>query len=53
MIIGIVIHSDSFFSGHGPGVTPLLTCPKGMITPLIDSKANIADILKIGNKRKK
>ena len=53
VIIGIVIHSDSFFSGHGPGVTPLFTCPEGMIEPFISSKANIADLLKIGNKRNK
>ncbi len=49
--IGIVIHSDCKNAGHGPGVTSLLTCPEGNIEPIVNSKANIADILKIGNKR--
>ncbi|MEW6723850.1 MAG: DUF4438 domain-containing protein [Bacillota bacterium] len=45
VIIGIVVHSDSKISGHGPGVTTLLTCNHGEIVPVIDPKANIADIL--------
>lgn len=50
--IGIVVHSDCLIAGHGPGVTTLMTCPKPLIEPVLDSKANIADILKIGSKRK-
>ncbi len=46
--IGIIIHSDCKVAGHGPGVTTLLTCGKGEIEPVIDEKANIADILQIG-----
>lgn len=47
--ICIVIHSNSFVAGHGPGVMTLLTCPKpGKIKPFIDAKANVAQILKIG-----
>jgi len=53
MTIGIVIHSDSFYAGHGPGITTLLTCPKGMIEPVLDKNANIADVMKIGRKRAK
>lgn len=49
--IGIVVHSDCLKSGHGPGVTTLLTCASGLIEPVIHSKANIADILKIGRMR--
>lgn len=49
--IGIVVHSDCLLAGHGPGVTTLLTCPKPLIEPVIDPKANIADLLKIGRKR--
>lgn len=50
--IGIVVHSDCLLAGHGPGVTTLMTCPTSLIEPVIDPKANIADILKIGSKRK-
>jgi len=50
--IGIVIHSDCLKSGHGPGVTTLMADVNGQIKPAIDKKANIADIMKIGNKRK-
>ena len=49
--IGIVIHSDCRRAGHGPGVTTLMTCESSRIKPVIDSKANIADLLKIGSKR--
>jgi len=51
--IGIVIHSDCRLAGHGPGVTTLMTCESSRIEPVIDSKANIADLLKIGTKLKK
>lgn len=47
--IGIVVHSDCLLAGHGPGVTTLLTCTTPLIEPFIDAKANIADLLKIGN----
>ena len=50
--IGIVVHSDCLIAGHGPGVTTLMTCAQPLIEPVIDSTANIADILKIGSKRK-
>ncbi len=43
--IGIVVHSDCMLSGHGPGVTTLLTAGTGLIEPVIDPKANIADLL--------
>ena len=51
--IGIVIHSNCKIAGHGPGVTTLLTCGNGEIEPTLDSKANIADLLMIGTRRKK
>ena len=53
MTIGIVIHSDCKFAGHGPGVTTLLTCGNGNIEPVLDATANIADLLHIGSKRRK
>ncbi len=43
--IGVIAHGDSFQSGHGPGVTGLLTSRSGAIEPVIDSGANIGQIL--------
>ena len=43
--IGIIAHSDSYISGHGPGVTGLLTSRTGQIVPVIDGGANIATVL--------
>jgi hypothetical protein len=40
--IGVVVHSDSKISGHGPGVTTLLTANHGEIRPVLDANANIA-----------
>jgi len=50
--IGIVVHSDCLLAGHGPGVTTVMTCPRSLIEPALDPKANIADALKIGTARK-
>ncbi|MBD0337346.1 MAG: DUF4438 domain-containing protein [Cyanobacteria bacterium Co-bin13] len=41
--IGIIVHGDSTVSGHGPGVTPLLTGPANSLQPFIDPQANLAD----------
>ncbi|MBI9045130.1 MAG: DUF4438 domain-containing protein [Anaerolineaceae bacterium] len=46
--IGIIVHSDCKLAGHGPGMTVLMTCPSGLIEPVIDPKANIADYYGIG-----
>jgi hypothetical protein len=46
--IGVVVHSDCRLAGHGPGVTTLMTCPTGLIEPVIDPRANMADLLGIG-----
>jgi hypothetical protein len=45
--IGVVAHGRSFVSGHGPGVTSLLTSPEGKIEAVLDERANVADILKL------
>jgi hypothetical protein len=45
--VGVVVHGRSFVSGHGPGVTSLLTSRDGKIEPVIDSCANLADILQL------
>jgi hypothetical protein len=47
VIIGIVVHSNSFVSGHGPGVTSLLTALNNKIRPVKVEKANIADYLNL------
>ena len=46
--IGVVVHSDCLIAGHGPGVTTIMTCETSLIKPMINSRANIADLLKIG-----
>ena len=43
--VGIIVHGDSYVSGHGPGVTGLLTSRSGAILPVLDPSANIADML--------
>jgi hypothetical protein len=45
VIIGVVVHSDSKISGHGPGITTLLTANHGEILPRLDSGANLALLL--------
>jgi hypothetical protein len=45
--VGIVVHSNCVSAGHGPGVTTLMTSFDGKIVPKIDSKANIASLLKL------
>jgi hypothetical protein len=45
--IGIIAHGDSIIAGHGPGVTCLLTSRSGAIEPVIDSGANIGQILEL------
>jgi hypothetical protein len=45
--VGIVVHTNCVTSGHGPGVTTLFTSSTGKIVPKIDSKANIAYLLKL------
>ncbi len=51
--IGVVIHGDCRYAGHGPGVTTLLSSRRPIIEPVINADANIARILKIGRFRKK
>jgi len=51
--IGIVIHSNSTLAGHGPGLSTLLTSSEGAIRPVINSRANLARILRIGRYRKR
>ncbi|MCL0070031.1 DUF4438 domain-containing protein, partial [Dehalococcoidia bacterium] len=43
--IGVVVHSDCRFAGHGPGVCTIISCATPLIEPEIREGANIADIL--------
>jgi Domain of unknown function (DUF4438), N-terminal/Domain of unknown function (DUF4438), C-terminal len=43
--IGVVAHSNSVISGHGPGVVTILTSAIGRIKPFIDKKSNIKNFL--------
>ncbi len=40
--IGVIVHGDSTVSGHGPGVTPLLTGPAELLRPRREADANLA-----------
>lgn len=46
--IGVVVHSNCVISGHGPGVTTILTSSEGRLKPYIKKNANIGYYLKIG-----
>ncbi len=50
--IGEVVHSDCLSAGHGPGVTTIMTCKTSLIKPVIDPRANVADLLNIGTAAK-
>ena len=43
--VGIIVHSNCRVSGHGPGVTTILSSKDGSIKSIIDKKANIANYL--------
>lgn len=45
--VGVVSHGSSFISGHGPGVTTLLTSASGALEPVLDERANLATILSL------
>jgi hypothetical protein len=43
LTVGVVIHGASDYSGHGPGVNPIMSTQDGKIEAKIVKKANIAD----------
>ena len=45
--VGVICHSDSYTSGHGPGVTVIMAAVNGEIEPVIDENANIANYLNV------
>ncbi|HSQ89473.1 DUF4438 domain-containing protein [Romboutsia sp.] len=44
--IGVVVHSDCIKSGHGPGVTVIMTSKESIIEGIIDENANIVNYIK-------
>lgn len=49
--IAVVVHGNSFLAGHGPGVQTVMTSRNGLLEPVIDSKANLGNYLKMGRMR--
>ena len=49
--VGVVVHGRCVKSGHGPGVTTVMTSSDGLIEPVIDANANVGYYLKIGRWR--
>ena len=45
--IGVIVHSDCIKSGHGPGVTVIMSSKTSNIRGVIDDKANIGNYLGI------
>ena len=45
MTIGVVVHSDSTVSGHGPGVMTLLSAHRQFIRPISNQNANLAAVM--------
>jgi hypothetical protein len=43
--VGIIVHSDCVLTGHGPGITTLMSCKKPLIAAETDKNANLADIM--------
>lgn len=51
LMVGVVVHADSFKSGHGPGVMTLLTAPRTALEVRRDPRANVGRLLKAGRYR--
>ncbi len=48
--VGVVVHSRSVVSGHGPGVTTLFTSTEGLIELVVNADANLKDLfVKMGS----
>jgi hypothetical protein len=45
--IGVIVHGDSTVSGHGPGVTPLLTGTAQRLQPIFNPQANLAALFNL------
>ena len=45
--IGVIVHSDCIISGHGPGVTVIMSSKTSNIVGKIDENAHIAHYLQV------
>lgn len=45
--IGVIVHSDSYSNGHGPGVTILFSCKDDTLQGRVDADANLKKYLNI------
>ncbi len=45
--IGVIVHSDSFTSGHGPGVCVIMSSKENEVKVELDANANLAKYLNI------
>lgn len=43
--LGVIVHSNCVQSGHGPGVTSLMSAKDTLLLPQLDKKANLATYL--------
>lgn len=53
MSIGVIVHGACLVSGHGPGVTIIMSTSEKVMVPKIDESANIGRVLRIGRWRRK
>ena len=44
--VGVIVHSDSYTSGHGPGVCVIATSKTGSIQPVVTKDANLKTYMK-------
>jgi hypothetical protein len=50
--VGAVVHGSCVTSGHGPGVTVLMTTTRKLIVPKIEEGANLSSYLGIGKEKR-
>jgi hypothetical protein len=45
--VGVIVHGDSTVSGHGPGVTPLITGAATRLRPVLAPRSNLAALFDV------
>jgi hypothetical protein len=48
LLVGVVVHGASRLPGYGVGVTILMSARDGLLVPVLDPGANLAELLRIG-----
>lgn len=46
VVIGLVVHSNCVVAGHGPGVMIVMSSRTGLLTPVVDARANLKHYFK-------